>query len=240
MCGYYDVNKVTDLGLGSCSCLLKKAAKPGVKTLTTVYEVALLFHGAGALDEDTTSFSTRSGCALGYKSKQEALDAIQSTPLLEDVSLWTHWDDVFGGEVSKLGDLKSFLENEGILWSAKESLSKGHNSLVVMETTPGVLLRVTTHTSTETFRKCVFRGDVIGAAGHLVSIVIVNGGVANTPVTLLANYVHSSLASMGADDEGDCDQRPTFVLECLNRMPLRLARAIGTKVCSSLAKGLKH
>ena len=209
-----------------------------MKTLTTVYEVALLCHGAGAFDEDSASFSARS--ALGYKSKQEALDAIQSTPLLEDVSLWTHWDDVFGGEVSKLGDLKSFLENEGILWSAEKPLSEGHNSLVVMETNPGVLLRVTTHTSTEIFRKCLLCGDVIGAAGHLVSIVIVNGGVANTPVALLANYVYSSLASMGTDDEGDCDQRPTFVLECLNRMPLRLARAIGKKVCSSLAKGLKH
>lgn len=209
-----------------------------MKTLTTVYELALLCHGAGAFDEDSASFSARS--ALGYKSKQEALDAIQSTPLLEDVSLWTHWDDVFGGEVSKLGDLKSFLENEGILWSAEKPLSEGHNSLVVMETNPGVLLRVTTHTSTEIFRKCLLCGDVIGAAGHLVSIVIVNGGVANTPVALLANYVYSSLASMGTDDEGDCDQRPTFVLECLNRMPLRLARAIGKKVCSSLAKGLKH
>ena len=209
-----------------------------MKTLTTVYELALLCHGAGAFDEDGASFNARS--ALGYKSKQEALDAIQSTPLLEDVSLWTHWDDVFGGEVSKLGDLKSFLENEGILWSAEKSLSEGHNSLVVMETNPGVLLRVTTHTSTEIFRKCLLCGDVIGAAGHLVSIVIVNGGVANTPVALLANYVYSSLASMGTDDEGDCDQRPTFVLECLNRMPLRLARAIGKKVCSSLAKGLKH
>lgn len=209
-----------------------------MKTLTTVYEVALLCHGAGAFDEDSASFSARS--ALGYKSKQEALDAIQSTPLLEDVSLWIHWDDVFGGEVSKLGDLKSFLENEGILWSAEKPLSEGHNSLVVMETNPGVLLRVTTHTSTEIFRKCLLCGDVIGAAGHLVSIVIVNGGVANTPVALLANYVYSSLASMGTDDEGDCDQRPTFVLECLNRMPLRLARAIGKKVCSSLAKGLKH
>ena len=130
-----------------------------MKTLTTVYEVALLCHGAGAFDEDSASFSTRS--ALGYKSKQEALDAIQSTPLLEDVSLWTHWDDVFGGEVSKLGDLKSFLENEGILWSAEKPLSEGHNSLVVMETNPGVLLRVTTHTSTEIFRKCLLCGDVI-------------------------------------------------------------------------------
>lgn len=209
-----------------------------MKTITTVYEAALLRHGCGAFDEDSTRFN--SGCALGYKSKQEALEAIQSTPLLDDVSLWTHWDDVFGGEVSELGGLKSFLENEGILWGAGKSLSEGHSSVVVMETNPGVLLRVTTHTSAETFRECVFRGDVIGAAGHLVSIVIVNGGVANTPVALLANYVHFSLASMGADDEGDCDQRPTFVLECLNRMPLRLARVIGTKVCCTLAKRSRH
>ena len=60
--------------------------------------------------------------------------------------------------------------------------------------------------------------------------MIVNGGVANTPVALLANHVHSSLASMVADDKDGSDYRSAFVLECLARMPLRLARAIGTKV----------
>ena len=226
---------MTDLGFGSCSNLLKKAAErnkklASVSTPSVVYEAALLRHSSGAEDAGIASLGTHSGGVLGYKNKDKALEAIRSTPLLEDVSLWTHWDDVFGGDVSKLGDLKSFLENEGILLSAGKSSSGRQTALVVMETSPGVLLKVTTDTSPEKFRECACRGDAIGTAGHLVSMVIMNGDVANTPVALLANYVHSSLASMGADDKDDCDHRSTFVLECLARMPLRLARVIGTKV----------
>lgn len=227
---------MTDLGFGSCSNLLKKAAEQKknaakVSTSSVVYEAALMRHDPGTKDSDSVTSDTHSGGVLGYRSKGEALEAIRSTPLLEDISVWTHWDEVYGGDVSKLGDLKSFLENEGILRSAGKSSLQSQGPLVVMETSPGVLLRVTTDTSPEMFKECACRGDVIGAAGHLVSMVIVNGGVANTPVALLANHVHSSLASMAADDKDGSDHRLTFVLECLARMPLRLARAIGTKVC---------
>ena len=187
-------------------------------------------HDPATEDSDSASSDPHGG-VLGYRSKEEALEALHSTPLLEDVSLWTHWDEVYGGEVSKLGDLKSFLENEGILRSAEKSSLDTQSPLVVMETSPGVLLRVTTDTSPDMFKECACRGDAIGAAGHLVSMVIVNGGVANAPVALLANHVHSSLASMAADDKDGSDYRSAFVLECFVRMPLRLARAIGTKVC---------
>ena len=238
MCDYYNVNKVTDLGFGSAANLVKKAAERkknlvGANISSIVYEAALLRHSSGVGDTDSTSVSTRSGGVLGFKSKEEALEAIKSTPLLEDVSLWTHWDEVFGGEVSKLGDLKSFLENEGILLSTRKTSSKSRNPLVVMETSPGVLLRVTMDTSPDMFRECTRHRDVIGATGHLVSMVMMNGGVSNTPVALLANHVQSSLASMGVDDRSDCDHRSTFVLKCLTRMPLRLARAVGAKVCIS-------
>ena len=168
------------------------------------------------------------GGVLGYRSKEDALAAIQSTPLLEDVAQWTHWDEVFGGDVSKLGELKSFLENEGILMTAGKSFPGVHGSLVVMETSPGVLLRVTANTSLDMFKECACRGDAVGAAGHLVSMVMVNGVVANTPVALLANHVQSSLASIASLD--GYDRCSDFVLECLVRMPRRLAQAIGTKV----------
>lgn len=227
---------MTDLGFGSCSNLLKKVAEQKknasrLNTPSVVYEAALMRHDPGTKDSDSLSSNAHSSGVLGYRSKEEALEAIRSTPLLEDISLWTHWDEVYGGDVSKLGDLKSFLENEGVLRSAGKSPLQSHSPLVVMETSPGVLLRVTTDTSPEMFKECACRGDAIGAAGHLVSMVIVNGGVANTPVALLANHVHSSLASMAADDKDGSDHRSAFVLECLSRMPLRLARAIGTKVC---------
>ena len=130
--------------------------------------------------------------------------------------------------MSKLGDLKSFLESEGILTNAGKCSPGKNGSLVVMETSPGVLLRVTTDTSPEIFKECACRGDAVGAAGHLVSMVMMNGGVSNTPVALLANHVQSSLASMAAL-EGP-DRRCNFVLECLVRMPSKLAQTVGTKV----------
>lgn len=227
---------MTDLGFGSCSNLLKKASEQKknvarISTPSVVYEAALLHHDTGTKDSDSVSLAAHNSGVLGYKSKEDAIEAIRSTPLLEDVSLWTHWDEVFGGEVSKLGDLKSFLENEGILMSAGKSSLESQSPLVVMEASPGVLLRVTTDTSPEMFKECACRGDAIGTAGHLVSMVIVNGGVANTPVALLANHMQSCLASMAADhDKDDSDYRSTFVLECLTRTPHRLAQAMGTKV----------
>lgn len=227
---------MTELGFGSCSNLLKKASElkknvARINTPSVVYEAALLHHDPGTKDSDSVNFDAHKGGVLGYRNKQEAIEAIRSTPLLEDVSLWTHWDDVYGGNVSKLGDLKSFLENEGILISAGKSSLESQSPLVVMETSPGVLLKITTDTSPEMFKECACRGDAIGTAGHLVSMVMVNGGVANTPVALLANHMQSCLASMAADhDKGDSDHRSAFVLECLARMPHRLARAIGTKV----------
>lgn len=232
---------MTDLGFGSCSNLIKKATEQmknaaRISTPSIVYEAALMRHDPCTKDSDSVSSDVHNGGVLGYRSKEQALEAIHSTPLLEDISLWTHWDEVYGGDVSKLGDLKSFLENEGILRSAGKSSLESQSPLVVMETSPGVLVRVTTDTSPETFKESACRGDAIGTAGHLVSMVIMNGGVANTPVALLANHMHSSLASMAVDDKDDSDHRSAFVVECLARMPLRLARAIGTKVhtCSEV------
>ena len=203
-----------------------------ISTPSIVYEAALLHHDSDTKVSESLSSESHHGGVLGYKSKEEAIEAIRSTPLMEDVSLWTHWDDVYGGEVSKLGDLKSFLENEEILMSAgKSSLKSNQSPLVVMETSPGVLLRVTTDTTPEMFKECACREDAIGTAGHLVSMVMVNGGVANTPVALLANHMQSSLASMAVDrDKDECDRRSVFALDCLARMPHRLAKAIGTKV----------
>ena len=221
--------KVTDLGFGSFLNLLKKAEdRPRINTPSVVYEAALLCHEPGA--KGSSASEEHNGGVLGYMSKEDAVAAIRSTPLLEDVALWTHWDEVFGGDVSKLGDLKSFLENEGILMNAGKSSSGIHGSLIVMETSAGVLLRVTANTSTEIFKECACRGDTIGAAGHLVSIVMVNGGVANTPVALLSNHVQSSLAAMASHDKDGCDHRSEFVLQCLVRMPRRLAETVGTKV----------
>ena len=188
-----------------------------------VYEAPYICQDSGA----SAGTEEHNSSVLGYMSKEDAIAAIRSTPQLEDVALWTHWDEVYGGDVSKLGDLKSFLENEEILINAGKSRAGPWTRPVdaVMESSPGVLLRVTTETSTDIFRDCASRGDPVGAAGDLASMVIMNGGVANTPVALLSNHVQSALAAMASHDRC-CD----FVLQCLVRMPRRLAQAVGMKV----------
>ena len=199
----------------------RKKDLPRKTTPLVVYEAPYVCQDSG-----TSAGTEEHSSVLGYMSKEDAIAAIRSTPLLEDVALWTHWDEVYGGDVSKLGDLKSFLENEEILINTgKSSTGLFPGSLAVMESSPGVLLRVTTKTSTDIFRDCASRGDPVGAAGHLVSMVMMSGGVANTPVALLSNHVQSALAAMTSHDRC-CD----FVLQCLVRMPRRLAEAVGIKV----------
>ena len=214
--------------LGCFSNILKKAKDrkkdlPRSTTPLVVYEAPYICQDSGA----SAGTEEHNSSILGYMSKEDAIAAIRSTPQLEDVALWTHWDEVYGGDVSKLGDLKSFLENEEILINAGKSRAGPWTRPVdaVMESSPGVLLRVTTETSTDIFRDCASRGDPVGAAGDLVSMVIMNGGVANTPVALLSNHVQSALAAMASYDRS-CN----FVLQCLVRMPRRLAQAVGMKV----------
>ena len=228
---------MTDLGFGSFSRLREKTNErrkttSGVEVDSIVYEAALLCNDTGKRNDGTSGVKYYKGAVLGWKGKEEAINAIQSTPLLEDVALWTQWDDVFGGEVSGLGKLPSFLENEKILMSVGKTSSRKSSDIVVMETTPGILLRVTTDTSPETFHECVSRYDALGTAGHLVSMVVVNGGVFNTPTALLANHVHSSLASLASSATS-----AEFVLDCLTRIPRRLAASVGAKVRSTHVVG---
>lgn len=115
--------------------------------------------------------------------------------------------------------------------NAGKSTSGKHGPLVVIETSPGVLLRLTTITSIDLCNQSINVGDAVGAAGHLASVVVVNGGVSNTPVALLANHVQSSLASMAAR-EGH-DRCSDFVLNCLVRLPSKLAQTVGAKVFCS-------
>lgn len=60
--------------------------------------------------------------------------------------------------------------------------------------TPGLLLRVTSHTGDKHFAAAAASLEPVGTAGHLVSMVVADGPV-NTPLALLANHMESSLAA---------------------------------------------
>lgn len=229
--------------MGSFHKLLNKAKERQTEEISSViYEPALLCKGgasplpSSALQPKKTdeNFSRNNTAGiLGWQDKENALTAITSTPLLGDVSSWTQWDDVFGPE---LGSLKDFLVNEGILSTGRKPsrLHRNTNDVVVLETQPGVLLRVTLQTSPECFQKCAEAENAVGCAGHLVSMVIQNGGVLDTPLALLANQVRSSLPVLSSKGTEGTSRCVNFVLRCLVRLPTRLCVALAAKVRSEI------
>lgn len=68
--------------------------------------------------------------------------------------------------------------------------------------TPGLLLRITTHTGDKHFSSSAVALDPVGTAGHLVSMVVADG-IVNAPTALLANHMQSSLAAAVAEEGSD-------------------------------------
>jgi len=226
VCAYYNVNKITELGFGSYDNLVSKITRrkrqhePGV-----YYESALL-----CKDDISVFGSFPNPCnpaepamkagLLGWKSQDEGLKALRSTPLLGDMKEWTQWTTVFE---PCLGDLKRFIEGH--------DRSGPGCQIQALETSSKVLLRIDTKTTPEEFYKFVDEDDVIGASGTLVSLVINYGGIKATPFALITNHMRPNLSKLASADQVDGGFRcPQFVLDCLCRIPQNICMALADKV----------
>ena len=72
--------------------------------------------------------------------------------------------------------------------------------IAAMETKPGVLLKLTSHTSTELFEEALTMKNARNACGQLMSLIVANKGLTNSPLALLANQMRSHLFAMHASD----------------------------------------
>ena len=106
-------------------------------------------------------------------------------------------------------------------------------NILALETQPGLLLKLTCDTSPEKFATAAQHGDVTATCGHLTSLVVMNRGVHNTPLALLANHLKTALlfqqATGGTANTGRSLPflRPNIMLLCaislLSRLLLNLA-----------------
>ena len=71
-------------------------------------------------------------------------------------------------------------------------------NLMALEAVPGTLLKVTCDSAAEKFASAVPTADVVAVCGHLVSLIVTNKGLENTPLALLGNYVRTGLLKMQA------------------------------------------
>ncbi|XP_029383980.1 uncharacterized protein LOC115060244 isoform X2 [Echeneis naucrates] len=216
---HYRVRDSRDLGHGSLQMLVglvqrqKQLAGGGLSQV--YYESALV--------AKNTQPSTESGCEtvgrLGEMSQTQALASLLSCPLLEDLSEWSQWELIFK---PGHGSLKEFIERNA-----------ANTGLEALEVTPGLLIRITTHTGDKHFSSAAMALDPVGTAGHLVSMVVADG-IVNAPTALLANHMESSLAAAvaredlsQAEDDVSCYSRVAkFLLACLIRIPTRTCQAL--------------
>ncbi|XP_058848447.1 uncharacterized protein LOC117424580 isoform X2 [Acipenser ruthenus] len=232
---HYKVKDSRELGYGSLATLVNIVQRqnklhddnPSNQTSLVHYETALLIK-----DSRHSLAATNDAVGLlGDVSRDTALACLLNTPLLEDLADWSQWELVFEPQH---GDLKDFIERN----FGRKVTRLGDEStavladLVALEVKPGVLLRVTTHTSAELFAEAAMALDPVGTAGHLVSLVIADG-IANAPLALLANLMETSLAAAGGQEEfspikeeASLNISAKFILDCLIRIPTRLCKSL--------------
>ncbi|RXN00805.1 hypothetical protein EOD39_8678 [Acipenser ruthenus] len=232
---HYKVKDSRELGYGSLATLVNIVQRqnklhddnPSNQTSLVHYETALLIK-----DSRHSLAATNDAVGLlGDVSRDTALACLLNTPLLEDLADWSQWELVFEPQH---GDLKDFIERN----FGRKVTRLGDEStavladLVALEVKPGVLLRVTTHTSAELFAEAAMALDPVGTAGHLVSLVIADG-IANAPLALLANLMETSLAAAGGQEEfspikeeASLNISAKFILDCLIKIPTRLCKSL--------------
>ncbi|XP_077594792.1 uncharacterized protein LOC144211423 isoform X2 [Stigmatopora nigra] len=217
---HYGVQDIRDLGFGSLQSLAR----------LTQHQKDLAGGGPNHVFYESTLFanhgiscSAKSGCEevgpLGELSMVQALASLQSCPLLENLSEWSQWDLIFK---PRHGSLKDFINTNA-----------ADAGLAALEVAPGFLLRITTSTGDKHFSNAAMSLDPVATAGHLVSIVVVDG-ITNAPTALLANHIKTSLAEAVAKEdlshaEEDISCYSTvaiFLLDCLARIPNRICQAL--------------
>lgn len=217
---HYRVRDSRDLGYGTLHMLaglVQRQRGLAGGGLSQVYYESALFakHSKSSVEVGGCESVGR----LGEMSKAQALASLLSCPLLEDLSEWSQWELIFK---PLHGSLKEFIERNA-----------ANTGLAALEVTPGLLLRITTHTGDKQFSGAAAALDPVGTAGHLVSMVVADG-IDNAPLALLANHMQSSLAAAvaredlsQAEEDVSCYSRvATFLLTCLTRIPTRTCQAL--------------
>ena len=160
-----------------------------------------------------TSDGGNMGASLGYFTKEQAIACLKSAPLLEDLARWSCWEAIFAPD---FGDLKSFLN------TCKE--------VYAVETPSQELLRISLDSTINDLQDAILVEDPQETVGHLLSIIKVNDGLDNSPVSRIANVMKSSLSEKLLEHTRNFVSIERFVLECMLHIPMHFCSSIVQKV----------
>ncbi|KAG0569647.1 hypothetical protein KC19_6G104700 [Ceratodon purpureus] len=187
LCKYFIVKKFEDLGLGSLESVLEGCNHGGktVQSSNSVYYLGalipadestpLLNSSVSSSEMDT---SVRVG-SLGPKTDTDAIKALMNAPMLVNLSEWSQWDTIFA---PTLGPLLSWLERDG-----------SNGNICTLLTDSGIILKVDGAATVDNFLPSLMSENPKAVAVHLVSIVVLYGGVNHAPSALLKTYATKAL-----------------------------------------------
>ena len=213
----FGVDTFEDLSCGSVHKIISESqdSHQAFHAAAVTYLSPLLLNGGICLQESKQSVGI-----LGHQSKEDALSCLRSTPLLEDLKQWSHWELIFQPQH---GQLEEFLQSE---------LSCDPASAVhALEISPGQLLRIDPNSSVTDFVTALNRDspDPIEVAGNIVSLIVKRGSTKNISIQLLARHVTTCLEKMVASHETS-DIASKFVYHTLIRIPFKLCKLIVSEV----------
>ncbi|CAC5410109.1 unnamed protein product [Mytilus coruscus] len=235
LCNQFNVKETRHLGYGKITNLMTASKKPGQHQYP---EHSLVFEVAMGTD---VRIKTESKIGmLGHQTKEAAFACLHNCPLLEDMEIWSHWSLVFEPE---LGKLKDFIQKYGrtntVPVDGGKRLFTYH--VIAMETSPGVLLKLTSQTSTELFEEALLQKNPRNVCGQLMSLIVSNKGMKNIPMALITNQMKSQLFTMHAADTNDSlpgappsdnhtDEAVQFVLQCLVILPVKTCLSLANQI----------
>ena len=203
LCYHFHVESFAHLGHGSFRSVLDAMQSSSVSSASSTHYECILCAELPLLQQ---LCDPRPPSAMQDLEK-EASDAVDRCPLLNDICIETQWNIRFRPH---LGNLKSFL---------------ARHSVPVLEIDRSTLLKLSSHSTIDTFKESLFNYDSVQTAGHLVSILVQYDTVANAPLSLLANLVQAFYSSIDVDDQLYRFLRRVFV-----RIPFVLLSSIVQRI----------
>ena len=166
--------------------------------------------------------------SLGHFRKEDVISCLDAAPLLENLALWSNWDQVFEPQ---FGDMKSFLSKQ--------------DKIQVLDISRNEFLKISLDSTAEDLKFALNTDSAQNIAGHLLSIINANGGVSETPLIHLANIIKSSLAEkIDSTDEAETTEGgcsiSRIVLECMLKIPAEFCYTFANKVSCSELMGLRR
>jgi hypothetical protein len=208
ICKYFKVTAFNQLGF-SCSFkdLLSSIQTTDNHDVNVIYLNSII----NSSNVKVTDFSVK-------ENQKLLVNKLLECPLLDRIDYFL--EEYFNLDGVDLKQLINNLNSQKILLENNE-----HFVIDLLETEPGVLLKLTRNTDIDLLKQAIENGDFINAIGHLVSLMAIKyKSLKHMPRSLMINEIESSMSFYLNKCVHDQEENKfySFLIELIYRLPIKL------------------